>query len=172
MPAGGVGCSPLPCLRRLFTRDDDDMGGGDGGDDDDVDDLGVYVDTHLTMKSQIARLSRTCVFYLRRLRSIRGCLEREVVSACIIYQLDYCNSILANLPSSIVAPMQRILKAAARLLMILGPRDNVTPALYTLRWLPMQSWIQLKLCILVHHATGGQSSAYISELVFSAANNP
>ena len=23
MPAGGVGCSPLPCLRRLFTRDDD-----------------------------------------------------------------------------------------------------------------------------------------------------
>src|SRR6218665_1079502 len=30
MPAGGVGCSPLPCLRRLFTRDDDDGGGGDG----------------------------------------------------------------------------------------------------------------------------------------------
>src|SRR6218665_1372371 len=30
MPAGGVGCSPLPCLRRLFTHDDDDSGGGDG----------------------------------------------------------------------------------------------------------------------------------------------
>src|SRR6218665_99501 len=30
MPAGGVGCSPLPCLRRLFTHDDDDRGGGDG----------------------------------------------------------------------------------------------------------------------------------------------
>ena len=23
MPAGGVGCSPLPCLRRLFTHDDE-----------------------------------------------------------------------------------------------------------------------------------------------------
>ena len=33
MPAGGVGCSPLPCLRRLFTRDDD--GGDDDGDGDD-----------------------------------------------------------------------------------------------------------------------------------------
>ena len=35
MPAGGVGCSPLPCLRRLFTHDDDDSGGGDGDDGDD-----------------------------------------------------------------------------------------------------------------------------------------
>src|SRR6218665_2302823 len=30
MPAGGVGCSSLPCLRRLCTHDDDDSGGGDG----------------------------------------------------------------------------------------------------------------------------------------------
>src|SRR6218665_2403675 len=27
---GGVGCFPLPCLRRLFTHDDEDCGGGDG----------------------------------------------------------------------------------------------------------------------------------------------
>ena len=30
MPAGGVGCFPLLCLRRLCTHDDDDGGGGDG----------------------------------------------------------------------------------------------------------------------------------------------
>jgi len=38
MPAGGVGCSSLPCFHRLFTHNDDDSGGGDGGDDDDGDD--------------------------------------------------------------------------------------------------------------------------------------
>ena len=46
MPAGGVGCSPLPSLRRLFTHDDDsggddgddDSGSDDGDDDDDGDD--------------------------------------------------------------------------------------------------------------------------------------
>ena len=32
MPTGGVGCSPLLCLGRLFTHDDD-------GDDDDYDEM-------------------------------------------------------------------------------------------------------------------------------------
>ena len=35
MPTGGVGCSPLPCLRRLFMHDDLISGGDDDGDGDD-----------------------------------------------------------------------------------------------------------------------------------------
>src|SRR6218665_28113 len=80
--------------------------------------LGVYFDTHLTTKAHIARVSRTCFYHLRRLRSIRGCLGREVtaqlVSAYIISRLDYCYSILANLPASTQAPLQRVFTAAAR----------------------------------------------------------
>src|SRR6218665_3832016 len=45
------------------------------------------------------------------------------------------------------------------------------PALYNLHWLPIQSWIRFKLCLHVHHAIGGQSPAYISELVISVDNN-
>ena len=107
-----------------------------------VRDLGVYFDTHLTMKAHIARVSRTCFYHLRHLRSIQGCLAREVtaklVSAYIISRLDYCNCILANLPVSTLAPMQRVLNAAARLVMNLGSRDHMTPALYELHWLPIQ----------------------------------
>src|SRR6218665_2198978 len=126
-----------------------------------VRDLAVLFDTHLTIKAHISRVSRTCFYPLRRLRSIRRCLGREVtarlVSALIISRLDYCNAILANLPASTLAPMQRVLNAAARLVMNLGPRDHVTPALYELHWLPIQSRIQFKLCLLVHHVIGGRS---------------
>jgi len=80
------------------------------------------------MKAHIARVSRTCFYHLRRLRSIRGCLAREVtaqlVSAYITSWLDYCNSILANLPASTLVPLQRVLNAAAHLVMNLGPRDT------------------------------------------------
>lgn len=141
-----------------------------------VRDLGVLFDTHLTMKAHISRVSRTCFYHLRRLRSIRRCLGREVtarlVSALIISRLDYCNAILANLPASTLAPLQRVLNAAARLVMNLGPRDHVTPALYELHWLPIQSRIQFKLCLLVHHVIGGRSPPYISELVTPVAAIP
>jgi len=78
-----------------------------------VRDLGVYFHSHLTTKTYIARVSRACFYHLHRLRSIWGCLEHEVtarlVSAYIISQLDYCNSILANLPALTLAPLQWVL---------------------------------------------------------------
>src|SRR6218665_1190292 len=94
----------------------------------------VLFDTHLTMKAHISRVSRNCFYHLRRLRSNRRCLGREVparlMSALIISRLDYYNAILANLPTSTLASLQRVLNAAAHLVMNLGPRDHVTPALY------------------------------------------
>src|SRR6218665_2380004 len=138
-----------------------------------VRDLGVLFDTHLTMKAHISRVPRTCLYHLRRLRSILRCLGREVtarlVSALIISRLDYCNAILANLQASTLAPLQRVLNAAARLVMNLGPRDHVTPTLYELHWLPIQSRIQFKICLLVNNVIGGRSPPYISELVTPVA---
>src|SRR6218665_1817356 len=138
--------------------------------------LGFLIDTHLTMKAHISRVSRICFYHLRRLRSIRRCLGREVtarlVSALIIWRLDYCNAILTNLPASTLAPLKIVLNAAARLVMNLGRRDHVTPTLYELHWLPIQSRIQFKLCLLVHHVIGGRSPPYISELVTPVAAIP
>src|SRR6218665_392235 len=106
------------------------------------------------MKAHSSRESRTCFYHLRRLRSIQRCLGREVtarlVSALIISRLDYCNAILANLPASTLAPLQRVPNAAARLVMNLGPRDHVTPA----------------------NVIGGRSPPYISELVTPVAAIP
>ena len=50
--------------------------------------LGVYFDSHLTMKAHVARVARTCFYHLRRLRSIRRSLGHDVtarlVSALVI----------------------------------------------------------------------------------------
>src|SRR6218665_1227229 len=79
------------------------------------------------MKAHISRVSRTCFYHLRRLRSIPHCLSREVtarlVSALIILRLDYCNAILANLPASTLAPLERVLSATVCMVMNLGSRD-------------------------------------------------
>ena len=53
------------------------------------------------------------------------------ISLAIYYTLamDYCNAVLAGLPWSTVAPLQRVQNAAARLVLGLSPRDHVSSAL-------------------------------------------
>ena len=87
-------------------------------------------------------------------------------------RLDYCNCVLAHLPASTVAPLQRVLNAAARLVMDLKPRDHVSPALYELHWLPISERINFKLCILVHHVINGRAPSYLTEMVTSVVDIP
>jgi len=59
----------------------------------------------------------------------------QLVAAVILGRLDYCNAVLAGLPWSTVAPLQRVQNAAARLVLGLSPRDHVSSALVELHWL-------------------------------------
>ena len=113
--------------------------------------LSVFLDTELNMTCQINRIAGDCFFQLRRLSQLRNVISpqalQRVVSALILSRLDYCNSVLAGLAASTLAPLQRVQNAAARLVAGLGPRDHVTPALSTLHWLPVVQRIQYKLCV-------------------------
>ena len=48
----------------------------------------------------------------------------KLVASLVFSRLDYCNAILAGLPRSTTAPLQRVQNAAARLVARLGPRDH------------------------------------------------
>ena len=75
------------------------------------------------------------------LRSVLRQLGRDVsarlVSALVLSRLDYCNDVLAGLQAATLAPLQRVLNAAARLVLDLKPRDHATPVLRELQWLPI-----------------------------------
>ena len=61
----------------------------------------------------------------------------RLVSAFVLSRLDYCNAVLAGLPKSTTAPLQRAQNAAARLVTGIGLRDRVTPTLHQLHWLSL-----------------------------------
>ena len=93
-----------------------------------VRDLGVYLDSELSMEHHISIVVRACFFHLRRLKSIRRILGADVtsglVSAFVTTRMDYCNSILAALPQSSIDPLQRVQNAAARLITGTGTREQ------------------------------------------------
>jgi hypothetical protein len=138
--------------------------------------LGMYVDSELSMQQHVSRLARACFFQIRRLRSVRKQLGRQVtaqlVSALVLSRLDYCNAVLAGLPASTLAPLQRVLHAAARLVLELGPRDHVSAALHELHWLPIRKRIQYKLCLLAHNVRTGRAPEYMSRLLTATADVP
>jgi len=88
-----------------------------------------------------------------------------LVCALILSRLDYCNVVLAGLPASTLAPLQRVLHVAARVVLDLKPRDHISSALRELHWLPIGERVVYKLCILVHKASLGQSPDYITDLL-------
>ena len=154
--------------------------------------LGVVFDCHLSMKQHVSRVAQSCYFHLRRIRSIRDRLDREtachLVFALILTRLDYCNAmfaelshtrttldplkLLADLPQATLAPLQRVLYAAARIVMDLRPYDHVTPALRELHCLPIQHRTSFKLCSLTHSGLYGNSPEYLRNLLRPVADVP
>jgi len=106
-----------------------------------VNDLGVLIDSQLSMNNHIAALSRSCFFHLRQLRLIRQSLTLKamntLVQAFITTRLDSCNSVLVGVSNQLLQRMQVIQNAAARF--ITGARrfEHVTPVLRNLHWLPI-----------------------------------
>ncbi len=79
--------------------------------------LGVIFDEQLTFKDHIAKTTRSCRFALHNIRKIRPFLTEHaaqlLVQALVISRLDYCNALLAGLPSSTIKPLQMIQNASS-----------------------------------------------------------
>ena len=84
-----------------------------------VNDLGVLLDSELTMANQTAALSRSCFFHLRRLRSVKQSLtpdaNKTLVHAFVSNRLDCCISLLAGISNQLLQRLRVVQNAAARL---------------------------------------------------------
>ena len=85
------------------------------------------------MQQHVNKVAIRCFHHIRRLKQVHHLLGREVtlklVSAFIQDRLDYCNAVLAGLPQSMIASLQRAQNAAARLVTGIVFREYVIPAL-------------------------------------------
>jgi len=134
-----------------------------------VRDLGVLIDSELTLQKHVSRLASSCFYQLRRLRQVRNRVSqavlKQLVHSFVISRLDYCNSVLAGLPNYLISQLQRVQNAAARLVLGLRPSDHVTPGLKKLHWLPIQQRIKFKICVMMHSVSVNHCPTYISQLV-------
>ncbi len=131
--------------------------------------LGVIFDDQLTFKEHIAKTARSCRFALHNIRKIRPFLTEHaaqlLVQAFVISRLDYCNALLAGLPSNTIKPLQMIQNAAARLVFNEPKRAHVTPLFVSLHWLPAAARIQFKTLMLAYRTTTDSAPSYFHSLL-------
>jgi hypothetical protein len=79
--------------------------------------LGVSLDTHLTMQKQIWKLCSSAYYQLKKISKIRKYITRataaQLVSALVISHIDYGNSLIAGFPASRLHPLQKAQYAPA-----------------------------------------------------------
>ena len=95
---------------------------------------------------------KSASFQLHRLGKIRQYLDtstaKKLVQALVLCHLDYCNSLLYNMPDSQLGKLQIIKNSAARLITGTKKYSPITPVLQQLHWLPVKSRISFKILLL------------------------
>ena len=134
-----------------------------------VKNIGVYIDSELTMKQHVNQITSTAWFHLRNLFKIRKFLTKSacvtLVHAFVTSRLDLYNCLLYNCPSGLKNKLQRVLNCAAKLIFHKRKFDSVTPLLKKLHWLPIQQRIEFKILLITFKCINGQGPEYLSELL-------
>ena len=132
--------------------------------------LGIIFDQFLSFDDYISSVCRSTHFHLRNIGRIRHLLSQkataQLIHALISIRLDYCNSILYNLPKNSILRLQRIQNQAARILTKTPRRDHITKVLIDLHWLRIEERIVYKLLILTFKAFIDRTAPmYLCELI-------
>ena len=136
--------------------------------------LGVILDSELSMRDHVKSVCQLANYELRRLSSIRRYLTREaaktLVTSCVLSRLDYCNSLLMGSPQKSIQPMQKIQNWAARLILGASFRHPTTPLLKTLHWLPISERIKYKVGCICYNVITDNAPSYLIELLPNYTN--
>ncbi len=122
----------------------------------------------MSMSRQVSALCKSVRCQLRNVGVIRKfstqTATEKIVHALISSRLDFCNSLLYQLPSTQLARLQRLQNTAARIVTLSNRRSHITPVLQSLHWLPMPSRIVFKLLLLVSHCLQGSTPEHNTNL--------
>jgi hypothetical protein len=131
--------------------------------------LGVIFDSNLTFSQHIASLSKSCFYHIRDLRRIRSTIDYTtactIATSLVHSKLDYCNSLLLNLPCTQTNRLQLVLNAAARAVTRTPKLHHISPILKSLHWLKIEQRIQYKVISITHKTLHSGRPSYLRSLL-------
>jgi len=92
----------------------------------------------------------TCGWNVHKNRILSTDTIISLVNALVVSRIDYCNVVLAGVHDVHLRQLQRVLNAAARLIVRKRKYDSISATLRdALHWLPIRQRVEFKLSVLV-----------------------
>ena len=133
--------------------------------------LGVFFDSGLNFRQHISQVSSSCFYHIRDLKRIRKslplALAKQIAVALVTSKLDYCNSLLHQIPAKDLQKLQRVQNCLARVVTKAPRFSRSIPLLKSLHWLPIKFRIQFKICTFVFRCLDDGQPSFLSSLLFS-----
>ena len=132
-----------------------------------VKNLGVTLDSNLSMSQHIINTCKAAYIQIRHIRSIRHLLTTQatqtLVCCLVLSRLDYCNFTF-RLCSVLTRQTSKSSKCCRRLVCKAKKSDHINPLLETLDWLPVTHRIQYKMSFICFNSISGTAPQYLSDL--------
>jgi hypothetical protein len=123
-----------------------------------VKNLGVILDSTLSLSDHVSTVKRQCYVSLRDFRRIRRFLSKDVAitvaNSLVSSRLDYCNSLFRSLSLKDLHRLQCQQNAAARIVTNTPKFSHISPVLKSLHWLPVKFRIMFKTLCITHKFIG------------------
>ncbi|XP_072039433.1 uncharacterized protein [Amphiura filiformis] len=133
--------------------------------------LGVKLDSPLSMNDHVSGLCQTLNFQLRNIARVRRFLDTDschhIIRALILSRLDYGNSLLAGTTNINLSKLQRIQNRAVRLIYGLKRRDHITPYIMDLHWLPIRERVNFKILTIIYQCVNDIAPLYLQSGIHS-----
>jgi hypothetical protein len=133
-----------------------------------VKNLGIYMDSKLSLSNQVISLKKKSFATLRNIRKIRFLLTREqlkiIVNSLVVSCLDYCNGLFYGLTEKLLSQLQLIQNAAAKAVTGKYKHDHLENDIKELHWLDVRKRIIFKIGLLAYKAVNGSAPLYLQEL--------
>ena len=127
-------------------------------------------DSVLNFRQHISQVSSSCFYHIRDLKRIRKslplALAKQIAMALVTSKLDYCNSLLHEIPAKDLQKLQRVQNCLARVVTKAPRFSRSIPLLKSLHWLPIKFRIQFKICTFVFRCLNDGQPSYSSSLLF------
>jgi hypothetical protein len=127
--------------------------------------LGLLLESDLSMTNHISRVVSTYSGILRQLRYVGRSLPRDAkrqpIQTFVLSWVDYCNVAFANIPKRQTDRLQAIINDSARLVSSARKFDHITPFLRDdLHLLKVPERNEFKLCLLVYKCMHNMAPSY------------
>ena len=131
--------------------------------------LGVQLDDHLDMSAQVSNVVKACNFQLYKIGRIRNFITssacQTLVQSTVVSRLDYACALLPGISRTLVQKLQVVQNRAARLITGTKLRDNITPVLRSLHWLPVRARIEFRLMTYVYKCLHDRAPLYLRDML-------